>query len=138
MRTERRLSVRIRPAAWRRQRTGPGALPGLSLRTLFAVGVDQEPQLLHVNAVLLVALWLDAVLERLQEFLPCHHHLSATRGVLGDLNGADHRRNSATSGPPRPTRARALRLRSAQPCRRPCPGRPGTVLPRPRCPPSRS
>src|SRR5713101_1219343 len=79
MRTERRLSVRIRPAAWRRQRTGPGALPGLSLRTLFAVGVDQEPQLLDVNAVLLIALWLDAVLKRPQEFLPCHHHLSATR-----------------------------------------------------------
>jgi len=32
---------------------------------LFAVSVDQEPQLLDVNAVLLVALWLDAVLERL-------------------------------------------------------------------------
>ncbi len=43
---------------------------------LFAVGVDQEPQLLDVNAVLLVALWLDAVLERPQELLPCHHHLS--------------------------------------------------------------
>ena len=62
---------------------------------LFAVGVDQKPQLLDVNAVLLVALWLDAVLKRLQELLPCHHHLSeiVQRVPAGDRPCLRHRRS---------------------------------------------
>src|SRR5712691_3925534 len=111
---------------------------GLRLRMLCAVGVDQEPQLLDVNAVLLVALWLHAVLERLQEFLPCHDHLSATR-VLSWVISTGRTIDGIAPGPaplvPNEPERHAFDLLKRAAVYNPA--GPGTVLRRPRCPPSR-